>query len=92
MIQFKGELGSFPVTRGSFHGDAPEYRKLTTIRALQMDQPFEVCTLEGVMQGAAGAYLAEGPLGEAYIIDEAVFNATYETYTPPEEPSEEGGE
>jgi hypothetical protein len=54
-----------------------EYRKTATIFAVQMDRPFEVVTLEGVMQGAAGDWLAQGPAGDHWPIKDAIFKATY---------------
>jgi hypothetical protein len=63
---------------GEDHAVAAEYRKTTTIFAIQLLEPFEVDTLEGLHTGKAGDYLAVGAAGELYPIDAAVFAATYE--------------
>ena len=46
--------------------------------ASQMAEPFEVVTLEGIMSGKAGDWLAVGAQGEMYPIDAEVFSVTYE--------------
>lgn len=55
-----------------------EYRKTSTTFAIRMEEPFEVETLEGVMLGKAGDYLAVGQAGELYPIAAEVFAVTYE--------------
>lgn len=55
-----------------------EYRKTSTTFAVRMDDPFEVDTLEGVMLGKAGDFLAVGQAGELYPIAAEVFAVTYE--------------
>lgn len=55
-----------------------EYRKTATTFAVRIAEPFEVDTLEGVMRGQAGDYLACGVAGELYPIDAAVMDASYE--------------
>ena len=55
-----------------------EYRKTTTIYAVQLDYDYVVDTLEGRHQGRAGSWLAIGQHGELYPIDEAIFAETYE--------------
>lgn len=55
-----------------------EYRKIHTTYAVQMDEPFLVETLEGMMAGQAGDYLAIGVYGEMYPIAKDVFDATYD--------------
>lgn len=55
-----------------------EYRKTATVRARQMSAPFVVETEEGVMTGAPGDYLCQGPAGECWPIKQAIFEATYE--------------
>lgn len=57
---------------------ASEYRKTATIYAARMEEPFVVVTLEGVMEGKAGDFLALGVAGELYPIDAAVMAASYE--------------
>lgn len=57
------------------------YRKKTVICAYQMWKHFEVSTLEGIMSGEAGDYLAIGVQGEAYPIKREIFEQTYEEVT-----------
>ncbi len=69
------------------------YMKTTPTYMVQMDEDFTVETLEGTMEGKAGDYLAKGPKGEYYPIDQEVFEMSYEPYeeeapedeVPPEE-------
>ncbi len=58
--------------------DFREYRKVQTIYATQITEPFEVDTIEGLHVGKAGDWLAIGAHGEAYPIDASVFADTYE--------------
>jgi hypothetical protein len=59
-------------------GELVEYRKTATIRAVRVDRPFVVDTLEGKMRGNAGDYLAVGVKGEWYPIAADVMAASYE--------------
>lgn len=52
-------------------------KKPIPIRAIQIKCPFEVKTLEGLMQGKKGDYLIEGIRGELYICDREVFEESY---------------
>lgn len=54
------------------------YRKTVVTYAAQIDEPFEVDTLEGLHTGKAGDFLAVGPHGEMYPIDQKVFLDSYE--------------
>ncbi len=58
-------------------GDWKEYRKTATVMAKQMDEDFEVETLEGTMKGKAGDYLCRGPAGEEWPIKKEIFESTY---------------
>lgn len=53
------------------------YRKLATVRAVQVPHAFAVTTLEGVMRGAPGDYLCEGWSGERWPVKKGIFEATY---------------
>lgn len=53
------------------------YQKTTTITAIQMTEDFEVKTLEGLMKGKAGDYLATGIQGEQWTIKKDIFEKTY---------------
>lgn len=53
------------------------YQKTATITAVQMDLDFEVKTLEGLMKGHAGDYLATGIQGEQWPIKKDIFEKTY---------------
>lgn len=52
-------------------------RKTATCSAVQIDEPFRVETMEGVMEGKAGDYLMEGVQGELYVCDQSVFDESY---------------
>lgn len=52
-------------------------KKPVIVYAIQMDEPFEVETLEGVMKGNAGDYLIKGVNGELYPCKSDIFNKTY---------------
>jgi hypothetical protein len=59
-------------------GPLVEYRKTATTRMVQVPEPFQVETLEGVMTGDAGDYLAVGVEGERYPVKRSVREASYE--------------
>jgi len=52
-------------------------KKPLPIEFSEISEPFEVETMEGVMQGKAGDYLVYGVDGEMYVIDRAIFFKTY---------------
>lgn len=54
------------------------YRKTALAEAIQIDEPFCVETLEGVMTARAGDYLMRGPAGELYPCAREIFEQTYE--------------
>lgn len=58
--------------------EGEEYEKIAPTWALKMDEPFEVETIEGPMDGKAGDYLAQGPEGDMWVVDGDVFDKTYE--------------
>jgi hypothetical protein len=53
-------------------------KKPVKVRAIQITQPFQVITLEGIMTGKEGDYLIEGVKKELYPCDKDIFEATYE--------------
>jgi hypothetical protein len=53
-------------------------KKPIPVECCQIDEPFEVETLEGVMKGKAGDWLMIGIKGEMWLCDKAIFEATYE--------------
>lgn len=57
--------------------DFGKFRKVAVTYAVQIDEPFEVDTLEGLHTGKAGDWLAVGAEGEMYPIDAAIFEQTY---------------
>lgn len=52
-------------------------KKDTPIEAVQIDEVFEVETLEGLMRGKPGDYLMKGVEGELYVCDREIFLKTY---------------
>jgi hypothetical protein len=65
-------------------GEIPEYnfqkaaKKPIPIRCVQLLEPFQIETMEGLMQGKASDYLIVGIKGEMYPCDKAIFEETYE--------------
>jgi hypothetical protein len=55
-----------------------DFRKKTTIKAVQMDKDFVILTFEGTMKGKAGDWLAKGIRGELFPIAKEIFEETYE--------------
>ena len=53
-------------------------KKPIPVRCIQIHEPFEVETLEGVMQGKKGDWLMIGIHGEMYPISDEIFRKTYE--------------
>lgn len=53
-------------------------KKPIVINAVQIEEPFEVETLEGVMRGNPGDWLIVGVKGEMYPCKADVFAETYE--------------
>jgi len=51
--------------------------KKTICHAQQINEPFEVHTLEGVMRGKPGDFLMVGVDGEFYPCDRDIFERTY---------------
>lgn len=62
----------------------PEYafakarKKPISIRCYQIDEPFEVETLEGTMKGKKGDWLMVGVDNEMYACDQIIFKKTYD--------------
>lgn len=53
-------------------------RKKVITHCKQINEEFEVQSLEGRVKGKAGDYLMRGIQGELYICDQQIFNDTYE--------------
>ncbi len=58
--------------------DFRKYRKTALAEAQQINLPFRVQTLEGVMEGKPGDYLMRGVAGELYPCAREVFQTSYE--------------
>jgi hypothetical protein len=54
------------------------FRKTAPAEAVQIDEAFEVETLEGTMLGQEGDWLMRGAAGELYPCAADIFAATYE--------------
>lgn len=52
-------------------------KKPIPIRCIQINEPFEVETLEGTMQGKSGDWLMLGVSGEMYSCDNDIFQKSY---------------
>jgi hypothetical protein len=53
-------------------------KKPIEIEAYQMNEDFQVKTLEGTMQGKKGDYVIIGIRKELYICDNEIFHSTYD--------------
>lgn len=53
-------------------------KKPILVKCKQINEPFEIITMEGKMQGKPGDYLICGVDGELYACDQAIFNKTYD--------------
>ncbi len=53
-------------------------KKPIAIKCVQIHEPFEVETMEGIMKGKAGDWLMVGVDGEKYACDNAIFEKTYD--------------
>ncbi len=53
-------------------------KKPIPVRCIQIDEPFEVETMEGVLQGKKGDYLIIGNYGDMNPIYKEIFLKTYE--------------
>ena len=61
--------------------EAQEYvKKRIPIKAIQINAPFRVQTLEGTMHGEPGDYLIQGIRGELYPCAKDIFEESYERY------------
>jgi len=56
----------------------PVVKKQVPVHAVQIDEAFEVETMEGLMKGKPGDYLMKGINGELYVCDQAIFRQTYQ--------------
>jgi len=53
-------------------------KKPIAMRCMQINEPFEVETLEGIMKGQPGDWLMVGINGEMYPIADEIFKKTYD--------------
>lgn len=59
----------------------PYVKKPIPIQAMQISEPFEIDTMEGLMKGKAYDYLVVGIRGERYPVDQKIFEESYEEVT-----------
>ena len=65
-------------------GEVPSYsfqlaiKKPIPVKCIQINEPFSVETMEGVLEGKPGDYLMMGVRGELYPCDKEIFAETYE--------------
>ena len=57
-------------------------KKPVRIKCVQVPEPFEVETLEGLMQGKAGDWLMIGVKGEMYPCADEIFKESYDIVDP----------
>jgi hypothetical protein len=53
-------------------------KKPIPIKCAQIDEPFEVETMEGTMKGKKGDWLMIGINGEKYVCDDSIFKKSYD--------------
>lgn len=53
-------------------------KKPIPIKCTQINEPFQMETLEGHMNGKAGDWLMIGVSGEIYVCDNDIFNKSYQ--------------
>ena len=53
-------------------------KKPIPVKCIQINEPFQVETMEGVLDAKAGDYLMIGIRGEMYPCDREIFHETYE--------------
>ena len=53
-------------------------KKPIPIKCIQIDEPFEVESMEGLVTGKAGDWLMIGVNGEKYVCDNEIFQKTYD--------------
>lgn len=80
----KPEEGVLRFTAGKRHRLSFDkvIKKPVVVKAVRIDQPFEVESMEGVMTGKPGDYLMQGVNGEYYVCDQAIFRKTYKKVDP----------
>lgn len=67
--------------KGMPDGSKKYVKKPIPIRAIQMDERFEITTMEGTLIGKAGDFLIEGIEGELYPCDKEIFEKSYDILT-----------
>ena len=55
-------------------------KKPVLVRAIQMHEPFQVQTKEGLMTGKSGDWFMIGVENERYICADSIFQKTYEEF------------
>ena len=75
-LEYNEKMKTF--SKSSYITGFSSYRKKPVlVGAMQVNEPFQVETLEGVMEGKAGDYLICGIAGELYPCDRKIFMRTY---------------
>ncbi len=66
--------------------EGEEFVKTAPVHAVQMDEPFEVETIEGEMEGKADDWLVKGHNGDMWVVDDEMFRDTHKPAGPEHEP------
>ena len=53
-------------------------KKPIPVKCIQINEPFKVETMEGILEGKPGDYLMIGVKGEMYPCDKKIFEETYQ--------------
>lgn len=59
---------------------AQQYIKIIPIKAIKMQEDFEIETLEGTMKGKKGDWLMQGVKGELYPCERKIFEKSYRRF------------
>ncbi len=70
MLQFKNTVPANLKFQKAIKNPVP-------VKCVQIQEPFEVHTIEGVMKGKAGDWLMVGVNNEMYVCDNTIFIKTY---------------
>lgn len=78
MFKVKKDIDGFYNIDGKLPKELHVRKKPIIITAYQIDEAFEVETMEGIMSGKANDYLMIGVKGEMYPCDKKIFEETYD--------------
>lgn len=75
-------LRRFPMNQNPGVDFQKAVKKPIPVDCAQINEPFEVESLEGTHRGKPGDWLMRGVRGELYVCDQEIFEQTYELVRP----------